>query len=842
MKRKRLLVTTSFLLSSLGLISCSNASSEVPSTSSPSVSADESSTAGDDLSSVLPDDVSSSIPHDVESIEIVASSTSLYEGESLQLSAVVEPGGAPDKSVSWKSEDETVATVDEKGLVTARKEGEVVITASHTNDDGGIVSDSVSLTVLHKEVLIQSLTLSLDPDVQEMEVGDRVALSYSYLPVDPEPDNVEATYSVSDNSKAHLVTEEGVTYLVADAIGQVTVRCESADVGNAEDSRTLTIVPKTILVSSIDLNVEKDTLYPGEQTQVLATVHPTDATDTAVLFESSAPDVASVDKDGLVTAKKAGDVTIACTSADGNAKATLDIHVLEEDIPYVGSLLAKSRELEIEGASSGSLTRDGSVATWNAYSDSSVQIDSAKGKALYYMEGFDVVELLLTEDGKAVSKTVLGTVNDDLTSEEAEALVSTYHDETQSTVSTLALNVLTSESFANKTVDYENATEGTERTFAGKATFAESGVQKENSYALTFDGEGRLLSFSYEEKSGEDVVARIDAELSYSERIESDEDKLVESDYHATDFQIDTSSAWHPDNTLYVGDKVPVEVDVLSPVPHLPMTFTIDENNGISNPSILHVSEENGIYYLEAVKAGTATLTVTGEYGLERSVDITVTEIPPEKIEIRAGSLTELQAGQSQVYYVDVSPYAAKDKSFTATFSEEGMGQYAEISNVGDTSFTLTAKENEEDQVVTVVVASTIDPTISDSITVTIRKKAQTSGLETVKEGLVGATFNYLSMHSITFTSATEGTITTYKNTYSFRWDIEEVDGMSNYHLLFSDVVLTAGTGTGTYTFDGLDSSYFENYKQDRFANYVSKDGQTVQIIIGGSGTTLTRK
>ncbi len=48
----------------------------------------------------------------------------------VELTATVKPIVLPDKSVTWTSSDESVATVDENGLVTAVSEGSVVITAA----------------------------------------------------------------------------------------------------------------------------------------------------------------------------------------------------------------------------------------------------------------------------------------------------------------------------------------------------------------------------------------------------------------------------------------------------------------------------------------------------------------------------------------------------------------------------------------------------------------------------------------------------------------------------------------------------------------------------------------
>ncbi len=74
---------------------------------------------------------------------------SVYTGETLQLVARVKPN-AYAQDVVWSSSDTSIATVDDNGLVTAIKDGNVTITATSvaTNDAGLTASASCEITVL----------------------------------------------------------------------------------------------------------------------------------------------------------------------------------------------------------------------------------------------------------------------------------------------------------------------------------------------------------------------------------------------------------------------------------------------------------------------------------------------------------------------------------------------------------------------------------------------------------------------------------------------------------------------------------------------------------------------
>jgi len=66
----------------------------------------------------------------------------------------------------------------------------------------------------------------------------------------------------------------------------------------------------------------------GETTQLLATISPANATDQAIVWESTDSSVASVDTVGLVTAKAVGSgVFITAFTHDGHHEASVNVSV-----------------------------------------------------------------------------------------------------------------------------------------------------------------------------------------------------------------------------------------------------------------------------------------------------------------------------------------------------------------------------------------------------------------------------------------------------------------------------------------------------------------------------------
>lgn len=69
-------------------------------------------------------------PVEVSGVTLDKTSADMYVGDTLTLVATVSPANATDKTVTWKSSDTSVATVDANGVVSALKEGNVTITAT----------------------------------------------------------------------------------------------------------------------------------------------------------------------------------------------------------------------------------------------------------------------------------------------------------------------------------------------------------------------------------------------------------------------------------------------------------------------------------------------------------------------------------------------------------------------------------------------------------------------------------------------------------------------------------------------------------------------------------------
>lgn len=71
----------------------------------------------------------------------------MKKGKTAEVTWLLKTANATDYECVWSSSDESVATVDERGVVTGVKKGEATVTLTVINRDGSTVPDSVNVTV-----------------------------------------------------------------------------------------------------------------------------------------------------------------------------------------------------------------------------------------------------------------------------------------------------------------------------------------------------------------------------------------------------------------------------------------------------------------------------------------------------------------------------------------------------------------------------------------------------------------------------------------------------------------------------------------------------------------------
>ena len=127
----------------------------------------------------------------VQSLTLNAQVESVGAGDTFQLSCSALPENADNRSVAWSSSDDNVASVDETGLVRAKKRGTATITA--TARDGGGATATCEIVVWR-----QVDRILIDPESASVDVGKTLQLDATVEPGDAS-DLTVFWYSENDN-------------------------------------------------------------------------------------------------------------------------------------------------------------------------------------------------------------------------------------------------------------------------------------------------------------------------------------------------------------------------------------------------------------------------------------------------------------------------------------------------------------------------------------------------------------------------------------------------------------------------------------------------------------------
>ena len=292
-------------------------------------------------------------------------------------------------TVEWTSSDESVATVDETGTVTAVAAGEANVTAS--------VKDADIAASTHIKVVVTPTGVVAPESIDLVTNGENTKdLDAKLIPADAT--DVKLAYESSDESIA-TVDETGKVTAVANGECTITtyvtakaedaeaselsaVVVEAADSEETDDSvatmpedlaamdsafgvvpenlKAETKVTVTTNVEGITLDKTEGVLTVGNTVTVTATVIPDTATNASVTWTSSDEAIATVDSEGKITAVAPGTATITATS-DSNPDASAAYAVTVQAKKVVTSTSTKTSSKSNSG-NTGSGSNSGAAA------------------------------------------------------------------------------------------------------------------------------------------------------------------------------------------------------------------------------------------------------------------------------------------------------------------------------------------------------------------------------------------------------------------------------------------------------------------------------------------------
>ena len=174
----------------------------------------------------------------VESISLNMTSKVIYAGETINLVAVVNPSDAYNKSIKWSSSNESVASVDDKGVVFAHKGGTATIFAK-TTDGTNLTAQclfTVNQHVSYVSLNYSSINLCLQ-DTKQLEP----------IITPTEATDKSVSWSSSDYSIVS-VNLNGVVKAISEGVATITV---TANDGGYKATCRVEVIPAVDLGLSV---------------------------------------------------------------------------------------------------------------------------------------------------------------------------------------------------------------------------------------------------------------------------------------------------------------------------------------------------------------------------------------------------------------------------------------------------------------------------------------------------------------------------------------------------------------------------------------------------------------
>ncbi len=283
-----------------------------------------------------------------------------------QLTASLWPSGV-DTSLKWTSSNRRVVSVDSNGLLTAQRAGTAVITCASAKDK--TIKTTLTVTVYQKSA---PRSIILTP-------ADTVVVTGSTLQLNAAPSPADAcgyfTWKVNNRSRASI-SEDGL--LTAKQTGYVTVTVTSKQSSRIRVSRKILIVsPDSPHALSLGLSAIE--MNPGRTRQLSVTAYPAGKSND-VRWTSSRTRVASVDSNGLITARAAGTAVITATSkVNSNIKIALTVTVKNLPAPTslsISGVRSLSKGESIQLSVSPSPANTSAQVSWSSSNRRVASVDS----------------------------------------------------------------------------------------------------------------------------------------------------------------------------------------------------------------------------------------------------------------------------------------------------------------------------------------------------------------------------------------------------------------------------------------------------------------------------------
>lgn len=274
----------------------------------------------------------------VESIVVPDRDRTMNVGEESMIYSIVLPSYALDKSLCYSSSDETVATVDDNGMIHANRIGDADITVS------SVSTPSVSAPISVKVVDIHPTAIDCVEQGVSIGVGGTFKFNLIFTPENALKD-VEWSTEYGD-------------YIDLDQNGVIKAKKEKNIASVIVTSKVNSKVSKSCVfsivdnlpVSAISVTPEDIELEVGESIKASAEVSPRGASSTSVSWESTDPNIAKVDSEGTITGLSKGQCQVFAIAGDkdNEVRSPIPVRVVEFELSSIESIRDVCDEIDVK--------------------------------------------------------------------------------------------------------------------------------------------------------------------------------------------------------------------------------------------------------------------------------------------------------------------------------------------------------------------------------------------------------------------------------------------------------------------------------------------------------------
>lgn len=250
-----------------------------------------------------------------ESLKLEVIAQKIEIDDTARITATIMPENTTDKSITYTSSDEEIATVSSKGEIKGISSGTVVITATTSNN----ISESIEIEVID----VQPAEIKCQDSIA-LIVGDSHSLKVEVLP----EDSKNKEYTVTCEDEDILKYSDGELQAVSE--GTTSLRIETWNGIVKEIPVQVDIVPvETVTIIDTTGYMHSNVLDQSSEILLQAEVLPAEATYPDVSWSSSDENIVAIE-DGKFMIKDTGKVTLTCTTKE-NVSDSIEIEIVDKN-------------------------------------------------------------------------------------------------------------------------------------------------------------------------------------------------------------------------------------------------------------------------------------------------------------------------------------------------------------------------------------------------------------------------------------------------------------------------------------------------------------------------------